>query len=257
MLIPLSRKKFEELIPPLATAQQYKYCWGGPSDILRRVLFSLAGLLGAAALQQLVTEFFQFFTFLAIVVSGTYWLWAPIYFARRRSRELRRYGFAGFLRGEVLGKFITEELIGSEEKVNRQGELMIIENRERRLNLELGDETGFSAKLQVPLEREHRAIRQGDWVEVIVVSNRSDLSRIAKISDAYLPDSGFWISDYPYVRRDVFREVSRSLERRWREPEVEYQPRDDSPRGEHPRRDDDRLRDDYPRRAGDLPRDGY
>jgi hypothetical protein len=74
MLIPLSRKKFEDLVPPLATAQQYKYCWGGPSDILRRVLFSLTGLLAAVALQQIVTGFLQFFTFLAIVVSATYCL---------------------------------------------------------------------------------------------------------------------------------------------------------------------------------------
>ncbi len=249
MLIPLSRKKFEELIPPLATAEQYKYCWGGPSDILRRVLFSVAVLLGAAALQQVVNEYLQFFTFFAIIISGTYWMWSPIYFANRRNRELRRYGFAGFLRGEVLDKFITEELIGSEEKVNKQGELMIIENRERRLNLEIGDETGFSAQLQVPLQREHRAIRRGDLAEVLVVSNRSDLSRIAKISDAYLPDSGFWISDYPCVRRDAFREVSRSLERRWQEPEVGYQPQGD------PRRSDAFPRDRSPRRDGYRPDD--
>ena len=222
MLIPLSRQKFEELIPPLATAEQYKYCWGSPSDILRRVLYSLAGLIAAIALQQLVNEYFQFFTFLAALVSGTYWLWAPIYQANRRNRGFRRYGFAGFLRGEVLDKFVTEELLGAEETVNKQGELMIIENRERRLNLELGDETGFTALLQVPLQREHRAIRPGDWAELLVVSNRSDLGRIAKISDAYLPDSGFWISDYPYLRRDSFRDVSRSLEYHWREREVEH-----------------------------------
>ena len=216
MLIPLSRKKFEEVVPPLATAEQYKYCWGGPADILRRVLYSLAGLIVAIALQQVVNEYLQFFTFIAAVFSGTYWLWSPIYQANRRNREFRRYGYAGFLRGEVLDKFITEELLGSEETVNKAGELMIIENRERRLNLDIGDETGFTAILQVPLQREHRAIRRGDLAELLVVSNRADLGRIAKISDAYLPDSGFWVSDYPYLRRDAFREVSQVLQRRSR-----------------------------------------
>ncbi|MEO0409506.1 MAG: phosphate ABC transporter permease [Cyanobacteria bacterium P01_A01_bin.135] len=214
MLISLSRQKFEEVIPPVATAEQYKYCWGGPADILRRVLYSLAGLFVAIALQQVVNDYLHFFTFTGALLSGTYWLWAPIYQANRRNREFRRYGYAGFLRGEVLDKFVTEELIGSEETVNKAGELMIIENRERRLNLDIGDETGFTATLQVPLQREYRSIRRGDWAELLVVSNRSDLGRIAKISDAYLPDSGFWVSDYPYLRRDAFREVSRALQRR-------------------------------------------
>jgi len=49
---------------------------------------------------------------------------------------------SGFFRGRVLDVFITEELIG-EETVNNKGDLVIVENRERRLNLEVGDETGL------------------------------------------------------------------------------------------------------------------
>jgi hypothetical protein len=96
--------------------------------------------------------------------------------------------------------------------VNQRGELVLVENRERCLNLEIGDRTGFYTQLQVPLKRDHRAIRPGDMVEMLVVSNRTDLSRIAQTSDIYLPDYNLWVSDYPFLRRDSFVEVSRRLQ---------------------------------------------
>jgi hypothetical protein len=111
----------------------------------------------------------------------------------------------------VQDVFVTEALVGTEETVNQQGDLVIVENRERRLNLEVGDETGFYTKLQVPLKRDHRAIRPGDRAEMVVMSNVSDLSRIPQVSDIYLPDYDLWVSDYPYLRRDMFVEVSRRL----------------------------------------------
>ncbi|XPM59344.2 MAG: hypothetical protein EDM05_018280 [Leptolyngbya sp. IPPAS B-1204] len=43
------------------------------------------------------------------------------------------------------------------------------------------------------------------------MSNRPDLSRISFVSDVFLPDNDLWVSDYPYVRKDVFMDVSRRL----------------------------------------------
>lgn len=211
MLIPLTRKKFEELVPVVATGDQYKYYWGKPSDVLQRLLISIAGIVVVAIVRAILGEWSDLIIFPIGFSAGFYWLWGPVYLASRRNRELRRYQYSGFWQGEVLDVFVTEELIGTEETVNQRGELVIVENRERCLNLEVGDETGFYTKLQVPLKREHRAIRPGDTAEMVVVSNRSDLSRIAQVSDIYLSDYDLWVSDYPYLRRDSFIEVSRRL----------------------------------------------
>lgn len=213
MLIPLNRRKFEELIPRTATSNQYRYCWGSFSDVLRRVLISIAGIIVVLIMRFFLGEAFVPVLFVLAALTCCYWLWAPIYWAWQRNREYRRYEFGGFWSGEVIDKFITEELINTQETVNKHGELVLIENRERRLNLEVGDETGFTAKIQVPLKREHRAIRRGDWAEMVVVSNRPDLSRIMKVTDIYIPDANLWVSDYPYLRRDVFMEVSKRLRR--------------------------------------------
>jgi len=211
MLIPLTREKFEELIPRFATGEQYRHTWGNLQDSLRRLLISVVGVLVAFLLNALLPPGFAILEFLLGILTGLYWLWSPIYWATLRNLEARRYQYAGFWHGEVWDVFPSEELVGTEETVNKRGELVVIENRERRLNLELGDDQGFSTMIQVPLQKTHRVIRRGDTAELMVLSNRSDLSRIAMVSDVYLSDYNLWVSDYPYLRRDVFGEVSSRL----------------------------------------------
>jgi len=218
MLIPLTRAKFEELVPRFATGEQYRYASGKLPDFLRRLLISVVGLLVAFALRAILPESFAILEFLLGILAGLYWLWSPIYWASRRNFEMRRYPYAGFLQGEVLDAFPSDEVIGTEETVNKRGELVVIENRERRLNLEIGDEEGFTTLVQVPLQRSHRAIRPGDRAEVLVMSYRPDLSRIEKVSDVFLADYNLWVSDYPYVRRDIFAEVSDRINKEYAPP---------------------------------------
>lgn len=213
MLIPITRKKFEELIPITATANQYRYYWGNFKDILQRVLISLTALVVVAIVGAFSGGRFEIiFAFLGSA-TGLYWLWSPVYQATRQNLECRKYKYSGFFQGKILDIFTTEDLIGKEETVNKVGELVIVENRERRINLEVGDETGFVTVFQAPLLKSHRTIRRGDLAEILVLSNRADLSRISRISDVYLPEYELWVSDYPYLRKDIFIEVSRRLGR--------------------------------------------
>lgn len=214
MLVPLTRKKFEDLVPLVATGDQYRYCWGKPSDLLRRLLISIAGVVVIVILRAIIGQVFNLIIFPIGFFIGFYWLWAPVYFASQRNRDLRRYQYSGFWQGEVLDVYVSEALVGTEETVNKRGELVIVENRERRLSLEIGDDSGFYTKMQVPLKRDHRVIRPGDVAEMIVMSNRSDLGRISQVSDIYLPDYNVWVADYPHLRRDIFVEVSRRLNNR-------------------------------------------
>lgn len=211
MLVPLTRQKFEQLIPPIATGAQYRYCWGKSSDFLKRVLISVVSVVVVWLLGLVFGEGFQTLLFSLGLLGGLYWLWGPIFWASLRNIEYRRYKYSGFFRGRVLEVFITEDLIGKEETVNNKGDLVIVENRERRINLEIGDETGFATQLQVPLRRTHKVITAGQIAEMVVLSNQSDLSRIAKVTDTYIASHDLWVSDYPFLRRDVFAEVSRRI----------------------------------------------
>jgi hypothetical protein len=227
MLFPLTREKFDELIPKVATADQYKYCWGKPSDFLRRILFSGVGLAAVFFLRFLLGKFIDPFVFVAAAAIGTYWLWVPVYIASRRNREMRRNSYGGFWRGRVLDVFVSDQVVSTGETVNNRGELVIVENREKQLNLEVGDRSGFYTTLRVPLKKEHRSIRPGDPAEMVVSSNREDLSRLNALSDIYIPDAKIWVSDYPYLRKDAFLEVRRQIQRQSqqrRRPPVEPAP---------------------------------
>lgn len=254
MLIPLSREKFEELVPLAATGAQYRYTWGSFSDCLQRLLVSFAAVIAAVVVGYFMGETFgSGFRLIVGIIAGCYWLWGPIFVAGKRNWEYRQYKYSGFWRGEVLDKFVTDELVSTAENVSKRGELVLKENREKRLNLEIGDDTGFTTLVKVPLNREHQSIRRGDAVEMVVVSSRPDLGRFAKISDVYVADSTVWVSDYPYVQRDAFKDVSQTLQRRgWeqggrdRSPNARYL--DESYGNESygdPRYGDERYEQDY------------
>lgn len=217
MLIPLTRQTFESLIPKVATGAQYIYCWGKLSDFLRRLLISVVGVtVLILGLGLIIGPEIGFFRFLLGIIIGLYWLWGPVLWASLRNLEYRKFSYSGFWQGKVLDVYVTEELIGQEETVNERGDLVIVENRERCINIEVGDESGFSARVRAPLKRNHQAIAPGDTAQMIVMSNRGDLSRINQTSDVYIPDHNIWVSDYPCLQREEFIEVSRRLRSRAR-----------------------------------------
>jgi hypothetical protein len=211
MLVPITRQKFEQLIPLIATGPQYAYVWGQLPDFLKRLLISVIAIVVVLLLKLFFGEAFDGLGLLLGIIAALYWLWSPIYWATLRNLEMRRYPYSGFWRGQVVDVYVTEELIGTEETVNNRGELVIVENRERRLNLDVEDETGFATQLQVPLRRTHKGIAAGQIAEMLVLSYQPDLGRIAKITDIYIPSLNRWVSDYPYLQRESFVQVSRKL----------------------------------------------
>jgi hypothetical protein len=211
MLIPITRQKFEQIIPLIATGPQYAYFWGKLPDFLKRLLISVLAVTGVFLLGLFFGEGFDGLRLLLGIIAALYWLWSPVYWATLRNLEMRRYKYSGFWRGQVVDVYVTEELIGTEETVNNRGQLVIVENRERRLNLEVEDETGFATQLQVPLRRTHKGIAIGQVAEMLVMSYQSDLRSIVKTSDIYIPSLNRWVSDYPYLQREVFAQVSQKL----------------------------------------------
>ncbi|MBD2580576.1 phosphate ABC transporter permease [Oscillatoria sp. FACHB-1406] len=213
MLIPLTRAKFEQLVPAIATGAQYIHYWGKLRDFLRRLLISFIAVIILWVVGQVFGSGAGGIKFLMGFVASLYWLWSPVYWASTRNVAYRRYKYSGFWRGRVLDVFVTDDLVREEETVNQRGELVIIENRERRINLEVGDKTGFRTTLQAPLQRVHKAIAPGQIAELLVFSDLADLSRISQTSDVYLPEPNLWVGDYPCLAKDAFVQTSEQLMR--------------------------------------------
>lgn len=215
MLIPITQEKFEQLIPLSASSEQYQYYWGKTEDFLRRALISFI----------LVVIFFIFglifgksvdpIRLISQIVGGLYWFWSPIYSASVKNAEYRRYPYCSFWRGKILDVYLTEEIVRSQEEVDKLGRLLKVENRERRINIEVGDKDGYLARIQAPVEPIHRQIKVGQAVELLVLSNERNLGRKIRVTDAYIPRLDLWVGLYPYLRRDVFWDVRERLRARY------------------------------------------
>lgn len=211
MLVPLTREKFDQLIPLIATGPQYKYYWGKFPEFLQRLLISVVSAAIVLLLKVVFRLDFGPIVFFLGLFGALYWFWGPVFWASLRNSKCRRYKYVGFFRGRVLDYWITEQLIGTQETVNNRGDLVIVENREKTINLEVGDQSGFIAEFSAPLRISYKAINTGQIAEMLVFSNRADLGRIEEISDIYIPSRELWVSDYPWIRRDFFTSVSRRI----------------------------------------------
>ncbi|MDB9496287.1 hypothetical protein PN441_05225 [Spirulina major CS-329] len=213
MLVPITREKFEQLVPAIATGAQYAAAWGSIQDIVRRVLISVIGMVALLLLNVLFQGGAGGLKFFLGIIAGLYWLWAPVYWASLRNSKYRRWKYSGFWRGRILDVFISEDLIREEETFNQRGELVIVENRERRINLDIGDRSGFRTLVQAPLRRSHKLLKPGQKVECLVFSNQADLSEIKEVSDLHIPSQNLWVGEYPCLRRDFFLSLSADLRR--------------------------------------------
>ncbi len=211
MLVPLTRDALEEIIPPIATGNQYSFYWGKWRDLLQRLFVSFVALVVTWLLGKLAGSGGETIKLIFDIIAGLYWLWGPVLWASVRNGKYRRYPYCGFWQGQVLDVFITEELVGEEQTVNKWGELVVIENRERQINIEVGDEEGFTAITKAPINRLYQVIKPGQIAEMLVLSKTPELSRIDKITDVYFPQHNLWIGEYPYLRRDIFKQVSEEL----------------------------------------------
>lgn len=214
MLVPLTRTAFEQLVPLVATYPQYCYVWGRLPDALRRVLISVTAVTVLWLASLFLSDDNDPVLFLIGFAAGLYWFWGPIWTASRRNARYRRFPYSGFWEGEVLDAYVTEEPIGREETVDDDGNLVIVESREKRLNVEVGDETGFTTTVQARLQRDHRGVVPGLTVQMLVLSDRPDLARIAATTDLYVPGRRIWVSDYPWLQREQFESTSAQLGRR-------------------------------------------
>ncbi|MGB3403806.1 MAG: phosphate ABC transporter permease [Microcoleaceae cyanobacterium] len=218
MLIPITRTTFEELIPAVATAEQFKHCWGKLDQFLKRLLISAAIALVLVLLEVSISGDALKLIFLLIgIIAGLYWFWGPILEASLKNLQCRKHPYCGFWQGKILDIYITEAVTSEQESVNKRGELIIIENLERRINVEVGDSNGFTACIQAPLTRNHKKVSRGQTAQMIIMSYLDDLSRISQVSDIYIPSQNLWVSDYPYLRRDTFIDVSRKMRARSRQ----------------------------------------
>jgi len=213
MITPLKRQKFDELIPSVPTSDQYQYYWGGSQDVFKRLLISVALLVTFSVLYNRTPDsFWGILLFISAALGGLYWMLGPVLSAIRRNSKLRNISQCGFWQARVVDTYLSEEVLSKQENFDSRGRLDVSYNTESFFNIELGDRTGFVTTLRVPMRREYKRIQPKQEVCMLLLSNDPSFRRVSKITtDAYMPQLNLWISDYPYLRRDVFLNLIRYM----------------------------------------------
>ena len=208
MLIPLRPGELQRLIPAVATGNQFSAALGDPRKILQRVLIAaIGGVITLLISQSQFSNRWGSIWLLIGVALLLYVLWGPILEAGRRNATLRRYPSAALFEGEVADAFTQERVESRREQANQRGDLELVENRRTWLVLELADEDGYLGRLSFPMTKQHNPIRPGSRIRCLVLSDRKDFSRIAALSDAWLPGLKLWAGEYPYLLRPAFEEL--------------------------------------------------
>ncbi|AUC62146.1 hypothetical protein AA637_13760 [Cyanobacterium sp. HL-69] len=211
MLIPLRKEALDDMIPAIATGTQYAYYWANLSTLLKNLFISLIGVLIFLLLGAVFGEGFEGISLILIVTVGLYWLWGPVYWASVRNGKYRRYQYVGFWRGRVLDVYVSEEVVNESSALDKLGKVIIVENLQKKINVEIGDKSGFRTTISSPLQRIHKVINRGQAVEGLLLSNDPDFMRISKVTDIYIPRHKLWVGEYPYLRRDIFLDVRKQL----------------------------------------------
>ncbi|GIL93269.1 hypothetical protein Vretimale_19667 [Volvox reticuliferus] len=146
----------------------------------------------------------------AAVLAGPallYPIWSPWIRAGLRNLDLYSKTFAcvGLWRAQVLDVQINGLAIGG----------MLISKQPPVVALLVGDpwRGGARVALELPYQLRSETIRVGDTVEMLVLSRDDRFTSFKVVREVYLPQSGLWLYDYPYVNRDLFVAVSVAVER--------------------------------------------
>ena len=208
MLIPLRPGELQRLIPAVATGTQFSAALGDPRKILQRVLIAaIGGVITLLISQSQFSNRWGSIWLLIGVALLLYVLWGPILEAGRRNATMRRYPSAALFDGEVADAFTQERVESRREQANQRGDLELVENRRTWMVLELADEDGYLGRISFPMTKQHGQIRPGARIRCLVLSDRKDFSRIAALTDAWLPGLRLWAGEYPFLLRPAFEEL--------------------------------------------------
>ena len=208
MLVPLRPGELQRLIPAVATSNQFAAALGNPRKILQRVMIAaIGGVITLLISQSQLASRWGAVWLVVGVALLLYVLWGPIVEAGQRNAGLRRYPAAAIFEGEVANVFTRERVLERHEQANRLGELELVENRRTWIVLELEDEDGYLGQLSFPMSKKHQSIRAGSLIRCLALSDRKDFSRIAALTDAWLPGQRLWVGEYPFLLRPAFEEL--------------------------------------------------
>ena len=192
------------MLPVVPFSAQATYFNGGAAQAVQRWGSSLA-------LTVLLSK-------IAVLAAGTLtWpLWWPWAQAASKNYSLRKQrGYAGLWRTEILEIELRGRPRpqfgggGGDDKKSSSARFSTM----RTTRIVLGDPDGAQTEFVLPQDARYDLVQPGQPAELIVLSDSPSFESFKAVKDVYLPDCGLWLSEYPFLDRTAFLELSLDIER--------------------------------------------
>lgn len=244
-LVPLPVADLEDLlVVGTPSGLQYAAYWGRTTREQYGRLFesSVVGLIGL---------FFSYFLsfvlggFVATLLGALFAFWAvlsPDLKARQRNWELlggrplvdpwtasdrgsAQEGLYGsLLVGRIDDACVVEDTASVEEydldefqDYTREGdELELASGTPYMIRLRVSDDGGRELQIHARLSEEYLAIEAGMPVAGVLLSKSQTFSKLAALTDVYVPDADCFVGDYPYLNRPVMEALLAEDDDLWR-----------------------------------------
>ncbi|GAX77270.1 hypothetical protein CEUSTIGMA_g4716.t1 [Chlamydomonas eustigma] len=193
----LSTRDMERLLPLAPTGRQADFYQ--PKSLQERIVVLLGSLGATVVLSK------------AAVLAGPalmYPLWSPWIRAGWRNLELyaRQFQYIGLWRAQV----ITVEVTGLGWFQTSPG---MANGPNVRLVIGDGWEGGARVQLDFPYQQGVEMLQKGEAAELIVLGRDNRFETFKVVRELYLPESGLWLAEYPFVDRNMFLDMSLAIER--------------------------------------------
>lgn len=224
-IVILSPQELDRVLPVVPFSNQADFFSGGPTQAVQRWGTSLALTIVLSKLALLAAT------------SLTWPLWWPWAQAAVKNYGMRKQAaYAGLWRTQVLevesrGRpKVNYGSIGSDgslEESDTDGYDQDYRTRRsqaeqfpksrfstiRTTRIVLGDPDGAVTELILPHDARFDLIDVGQAAELIVLSQSPTFESFRAVKDVYLPDSGIWLSEYPFLDRGEFLNLSLEIEK--------------------------------------------
>lgn len=191
----LSDEEVQRVVPVIPQPSQYSYYQNG--DIVQRVGGSFAVLVIATAFTQAAP---------LAVGAATFPFWGPLVQATARNLPVRDFNCCGLWFAQVFDvdwQPNPSQLYRGRRKVMSQRE-----KPQWVVSVVVGDDSGARTRVEVESNCPPGSLSPGDDIEMLVVTPDQSLRTFKVIRELYLPQSRFWLSDYPFINRRAFLTLS-------------------------------------------------
>lgn len=192
----LNAQELDRVLPVLPFAAQADYFSGGAAQSVQRwgtslaltVVLSKVALLAATSL--------------------TWPLWWPWARAANKNMGIRnQVQYGGIWRTKLL-----EVSTSGRPRPSRNSSAPMYTTM-KTTSVLLGDKDGAQTELSLPYDARFNILAPNQAAEVLVLSDSASFDSFRAVKDVYLPESGLWLSEYPFIDRSEFLELSLEIER--------------------------------------------